>query len=29
MATNITIFQFHFSQIKTQETEAFEQEYVV
>lgn len=25
----ITIFQFHFSQIKIQETEAFEQEYVV
>lgn len=29
MATRITIFQFHFSQIIIQETEAFEQEYVV
>lgn len=29
MATRINIFQFHFSQNKIQETEAFEQEYVV
>lgn len=29
MATRITIFQYHFRQIKIQETEAFEQEYVV